>query len=143
MDDGSSIEIHLLAGPFLRVCLGKDLLSYLSKLADGYLCNFHLVFSLVVLKEIVLVALEVIEIVMLLRFLIGSLASEDKIDPAVQGATHFHALQGLAHLEDEFLRRTCPHWQHHCIHILSLLLTTEVDSVPVPQKLSPIVKLGS
>lgn len=89
--------------------LAKDLFGNLSKLTDGNLCDFHLIFSLVILEEIMLITLKVIKIVMLLRIFIGGLVSEDKIDPVMKGTTHLHALKCLTHLEDEFLRRTCPY----------------------------------
>lgn len=83
MDDGSSIQVHLLAGFFLRMWLAKYLLSNLPKLADGDLRDIHQIFVLVDLEEIMLIALVVIKVVMLLRILIGCFVAENQIDPVV------------------------------------------------------------
>ena len=66
----------------------KNLLSDLSKLADGDLRNSHLIFSLVFLEEVVLVALVVVKVIVLLRVAETRLVAEYEIDPVVQLLAH-------------------------------------------------------
>ena len=68
VDDRTSIEVHLFPSFLFRMRLVKYLLSDLSKLADGYLRNPHLIFSFVFLEEVVLVALIMVKVIILLRF---------------------------------------------------------------------------
>jgi len=60
-----SIEVHFFPALLFRMVMVKNLLSDLSKLADGYLRNSHLIFSLVFLEEVVLVALVVVKVIVL------------------------------------------------------------------------------
>lgn len=125
-----------------RVGLGEDGFSDLSELADGYLCDAHLVFCFIVLEDIVLVALEVIEVVVFFSHAHWHFVAEDQVDPLVQLLAHLPRLQHLPHLEAKLLRGARPHRQHHCVHIVAPLLAPKVDAVAVAQELGPVVELG-
>lgn len=95
------------------VFLAEDVFRDLSELADGYLGSLGLHLRLVETEDVVLVALVVVEVVVLLRRLVGGLVAEHQVDPAMQLLAYLRTLEDLAHLEDELFGRPGPGGQHH------------------------------
>ena len=81
---------------------------------------------------------EVVEEVIGLDCLLAALlVAEYEVDPLVQVRAHMIALEGLAVLADEVLRRVGPRRQHYVVHTLVAGLTKpQIQIIVVAKKLS-------